>query len=252
MRSRRLYRQPWCPSDLGGSLSLWLDGADQGTFTFDTGISQWRDKGPRGGHANQAAAVRQPTLAAAALNGLPGVRFNASHMIGNLVQPDAALSIFTVGRLANTASNSGRIIGMYAAGGSDNATGAFAVIRTSTTEAVRSFYNAAQRTATNVTYGTPFIYGHVLDAAGISSRLNGGAAVTAAVAPTISTALYVLGTDVASGSSGTSRWADDIYEIIVVAATVDADTRQRIEGYLAWKWLPGVLPTTNPFYAAAP
>jgi hypothetical protein len=44
-----------------------------------------------------------------------------------------------------------------------------------------------------------------------------------------------------------------IYEIIAYNRVVEAEERQTIEGYLAWKWrMEDLLPTAHPYYIAAP
>ncbi len=43
------------------------------------------------------------------------------------------------------------------------------------------------------------------------------------------------------------------YEIIIIDDEVDTDTRQKIEGYLAWKWgLEGDLAGDHPYKRSAP
>jgi hypothetical protein len=69
----RLQGRLWTPA---GQSALWLDPADPSAFSFGTGISDWRDKGGNGRNATQATGANQPTLTAAALNGLPLVRFD--------------------------------------------------------------------------------------------------------------------------------------------------------------------------------
>jgi len=65
-------------------LALWLDASDvdgdgEPDRTFGgTAVSQWTDKSGRGNHAVQAAADRQPTVHAAALNDLPTLAFDGS------------------------------------------------------------------------------------------------------------------------------------------------------------------------------
>jgi len=50
------------------------------------------------------------------------------------------------------------------------------------------------------------------------------------------------------------QWADlDVAEIVVVPNDITQETRERYEGYLAWKWgLMGFLPAAHPFKSAPP
>jgi hypothetical protein len=57
----------------------------------------------------------------------------------------------------------------------------------------------------------------------------------------------------ASGSVDSRPFYGNIAEIIIAPIAVDTDTRQKIEGYLAWKWgLQANLPPGHPYENAAP
>lgn len=60
-------------------LQLWLDAQDASTVTISGGlVTQWADKSGNGFNAVQADADRQPTYNAAALNGMPAIRFDGA------------------------------------------------------------------------------------------------------------------------------------------------------------------------------
>lgn len=63
--------------------------------------------------------------------------------------------------------------------------------------------------------------------------------------------LYSAITSLTTWSTGkyiTSYYLGDICELIVLSYGADTTTRQKIEGYLAWKWgLEGSLPSTHPY-----
>jgi hypothetical protein len=66
----------WTPAEI--TTQLWLDAADAGTITIDTGVSQWNDKSGNGYNVVQATTSEQPALLTAELNGLDIVSFNGS------------------------------------------------------------------------------------------------------------------------------------------------------------------------------
>lgn len=57
---------------------VYLDAADSSTVTLDAGfVEEWADKSTRFNHAVQGSAPNRPTVAAASLNGLDTIRFDA-------------------------------------------------------------------------------------------------------------------------------------------------------------------------------
>jgi hypothetical protein len=67
---------PFSPAVIPG-LVLWLD-ANQGVAADAGGVSLWRDQSGFHNDASQSMASIQPTFRAAAINGLPGVHFDAT------------------------------------------------------------------------------------------------------------------------------------------------------------------------------
>jgi hypothetical protein len=53
--------------------------------------------------------------------------------------------------------------------------------------------------------------------------------------------------------TGSQYWQGYAAEIIVFTGTVTDSERQKVEGYLAWKWgLQSLLPSTHPYKSFAP
>jgi len=73
---------------------------------------------------------------------------------------------------------------------------------------------------------------------------------------TISDNTYELKIGCRNGNGGTGTkdaWDGDINEIVIVTGEVSTETRQKIEGYLAWKWgLVANLPGGHPYKSAPP
>jgi hypothetical protein len=54
-------------------------------------------------------------------------------------------------------------------------------------------------------------------------------------------------------TSASERWSGQIYEVICYNSALSTTNRQKIEGYLAWKWgIQTSLPSNHPYYSAAP
>jgi hypothetical protein len=71
---RRRSSSAWTPAQL--SPQMWVE-SDQG-ITIVTGVSQWDDLSGNSNHLSQAAGTRQPTVVAAALNGIQGIQFDGT------------------------------------------------------------------------------------------------------------------------------------------------------------------------------
>lgn len=69
----------WTPRREAG-LQFWLDAADAGTITLNSGnVSEWRDKSGKGNHATQGTAASQPAYTLAGQNGRNLVTFDGSN-----------------------------------------------------------------------------------------------------------------------------------------------------------------------------
>lgn len=64
---------------------------------------------------------------------------------------------------------------------------------------------------------------------------------------------YLNGITVGESQEGTRRFNGPICEIVIVGGAEDTDLRQKIEGYLAWKWgLVDNLPANHPYKTERP
>ncbi len=104
------------PTDLPvkGGLLLWLDAADDSTFSYSSGteVSQWRDKSGNNFHANQATVGQQPSRSSF-VNSRRGVNFTSANgdfmrVSSGIVTPNY-ITLFAVVRPA-TQDNSYAII----------------------------------------------------------------------------------------------------------------------------------------------
>lgn len=69
----------WTPAQL--SPQLWVK-SDTG-ITIVTGVSQWDDQSGNSNHLTQGTGTRQPTVVAAALNGIQGIQFDGTSDLMN-------------------------------------------------------------------------------------------------------------------------------------------------------------------------
>jgi hypothetical protein len=66
----------WTPADLGADLALWLDADDASTITLNgSNVAQWNDKSGNSNHVSNGAASTQPAYLTTGWNSKPTVSF---------------------------------------------------------------------------------------------------------------------------------------------------------------------------------
>ncbi len=243
----------WTAADLAG-LSLWLDASDSSTIVQTAGrVSQWNDKSGGSRNATQATAGSQPATGSTTMNAKNVLTFDGSRFLD--VSYNAALNpqtggAFVVGRLtggANTfrsplTSRTGSLRGylMYASAANKwdywTGDGQWRVL-----------------TGTTVTYNDSHILGITWSsttAQGWRNGTNEASGANGLAQNTTAPTRIGGGTSEGSMSYG---WIGDIAEVVVAGQAVSTTDRQRLEGYLAWKWgTQATLPAGHPFLSAAP
>lgn len=240
---------PWTPSEI--TTSLWLDASDVSTLTLSgANVTQWDDKSGNNNDATGPSGNEPQT--GATFNGLTTISFNGSSQWFDL--PNFALgddaSVFIVAK-RDTSASFQAILTLY------NGTSHFAELWGSggfPTDYM--YYGVANQeirgntTLSNATYYMTeivrsFISGTDLD---IDLYLNGSAdgGGTATVSNLFSDSLI--------GKDQYNDWFDgNIAEIIVVNSAISSTNREKVEGYLAWKWgMETDLPISHPYRYSSP
>lgn len=239
----------WTPAALGASLALWLDANDASTITLNgSTVSQWNDKSGNARHANQAVAANQPAYTTAGLNGNNVLTFDGVNdffelstgilLDDNFTHVHSVFVRATTGRHTVDVGRTTTPIGYGNWWYTDNVL--YSNLRGS------GFMTHGSSTAT----GT-FINGLVRNNSGTQAYRNGtafgtpqGAAVTGNVT------LNAVGR--AQGSIAATH-NGPMAEVIVGRSDLSTDDRQKIEGYIAWKWgLQANLPVGHPYKDAPP
>lgn len=232
----------WQPNSLGSSLALWLDAADASTITLnDSTVSQWNDKSGNDRHATQATAANQPEYQTTAFNGKPAIVWpNVSSAVRMDTVPFAAQSFYFVlryhnGTQANWISAFQGVLTLPSTSGS---TGSIGLIG-------------------NNVGGNQWLNSNLFN----NGRYNGGAQVNLnsrvalplpetvleASAASAQTPLYSYQIGADRNTTGRS-WSGPISEIVATSSLLSDADRQKLEGYLAWKWgLVANLPSDHPY-----
>lgn len=254
-------KQSWTPARLS-NLSLWLDAADASTITLNVStVSQWNDKSGNSRNVTQATGAAQPTYLASGLHGRPSVQFAAGDFMGTATGFGAQTQrhVFTVNTYATalvdyqyvwstanltSTTGSGFIPRTPAAGDDWLADDIFALSNGfGVSQNPRYIATRTQSTAFN-------IYQVALGNTESTIRING----TANASPRVQTlANFPADTSAFQLSKSTQSLQGELSEIVYVDGNLSATDRQRIEGYLAWKWgLVANLPVGHPYKNTPP
>lgn len=239
------------PADI--STALWLDASDSSTITLNgSNVSQWRDKSGKNRHVTQSTTFRQPAYVLNGLNGLPVLRatgqsLSSANLTGFSGGP--ALWVILVGVMTSNAQNFARLVSYCLPGLPDhnNAQSTALFLRNSTNSAFQSYRNGSALATSPLTYNVPFLGAQIYTGSqnlsyrdGILNQTVGSQTANFTSAPRIDVFFH--------GGSSDSYWDGTVGEILLGDQVLSELNRQRIEGYLAWKWgLTANLPTTHLF-----
>jgi len=264
-------RTAWTPAQLP-SLALWLDAADASTITLNgSNVSQWNDKSGNGKNAIQPAGANQPTYSLTGLNNKPALYFGANKYLyfsGRAIDFGADRRT-TIAVVVSTSTAGGMVLSQAGGIASGWSPGNFVYYFAATTGGVQTgnFFGRVQ-------YGGGWVNGNINAVDGqphIHVFLDGGLTTTPKepyVDGTLSTKntfayadysnranqLYtMIGGGIANSGDGVKDLNGYIPEIICFNSAISTDDRQKLEGYLAWKWgLAANLPAGHPYKTTPP
>jgi hypothetical protein len=255
---------------------LWLDAADPyGTGVLPasgTLIEQWVDKSGNGKTAFQTTTSRRPTFTFD--NGYPAISFSAAssqRMEANGPLLSGATyntySIFVVYRMPTAVANNTIFFLPKTAPSAVEGSSIYTVFRTSNNTSTKEVFARYNTTTTKTQTASPqtgdslnaltdnglantnvIMYFNGVDP-GVGPTLVGSTGLSTADA---GTSRYVIGAQVFSSTFANFATAF-VKEILVFRRQLTTPQRQRIEGYLAWKWgFNTSLPTTHAYYKSKP
>ena len=242
---------PWMPDGMSG-LALWLDAADDDSFTLGTGnlVTGWNDKSGNERHASPGPHGGAPTYSVGGWNGNDVVTFSGAQQLSG--DFDVTLTEQTVFAVATRTGGSGaqRFFTQNSASGRDFDGGKYLPVLHN--GGTISSYIGSHRAVVSqgVSEGEWLMVTNHHSGTQLSNQVNGGVAATYN---------HNLNYDVATyGLGHTLGWANDgqltgaIAEVIVFDTSLSTDERQMIEGYLAHKWWDtdqvNPLPPEHPYY----
>jgi hypothetical protein len=237
---------PFNPNAIS-NCALWLDAADPSTLTLSgSNVSQWNDKSGNGRNATQTSAGNRPTYNSSNNT----LSFTASSL-NFLNLPTSTLPTGNGSYAYFVVCTIGTLVGNHLiAGGTFGTTNATFGLRSDNTGGgLRHYWWANDQTTSAGAYtvNQRFIAEATYTTGGVRATLANGTQLASDTPGTRNqgTSSNYIG----RGSNSSIEFLDGtISEIIVYSLALTTNERQRIEGYLAWKWgLQNNLPTLHPY-----
>lgn len=264
MRRAAVSGLSYSPTNLGSALKLWLDADDFATITFGAGsaVAAWHDKASSLSFA-QATAGNRPTYSATGLNSKPTVTFVAdnSDALKTASGPfifDGPFSVFYVVKQTSISDYFPGILCGTVSTGEDPPALGYNNGSPSALDLSRAG-SADQASSLTMTVGLAQIHGWV-SAAGLPNA-GTSLAATPYLDGTAGSLLTVAGfsnpiyTGLILGNTAdiSNPYNGAISEMICTNTALGTTDRQKVEGYLAWKWgTTANLPGGHPYKSVAP
>ena len=263
----------WRPSELGADLALWLDAEDTDSITLNgSTVSQWDDKSGNNRNASQATASQQPTYLPTGFNGKPTVETDGNDIlelgVTSLGRNVNGLTCAIVGVHPSGLTFTSNANELYMSSGTNAASTRFALTPNPSASAGNRYAIAGRRLDAD-SYGTISSSTDSLANRGNQWIRIGQRAYSDGVAnhwtdgtqdltnQSFQSAGFTSDTDSLRtsifGGVSTLPAGSQLCEIVLTHSTMTPADRQRLEGYLAWKWnLVGNLPAAHPYKTQPP
>jgi hypothetical protein len=261
-----VFLQPFLPTQLG-SLVQWLDSTDLTTlFQNNTGttpvtatgqnVAFWRDKSGQANNVLSNASIAVPTYGAALINNCNALNFASNRMLrtsGTYIK-SSNVTFITVGMIKNTIATWGTWWGHFTS--PDHDVNAITMRRVNNTNAM-NWHTNNDNTVMNLTYtaDSPVIYSATMSNGSSMFFQQYNTASSASVSGTVTQTINTTAAPISVGqSSGATEFINGpIGEILYYHQVLTPFDRQKVEGYLAWKWgIQSNLPLIHPFRSTIP
>lgn len=249
------YGLPYLPSYVSGNF-MWMDASDSTTLTLSgTTVTQWRDKSQFTYATNTVGGTT--TVLAGGLNDLNVLGFSSSYLFAPIAPAwnGERMTALIVGTLCNV-NTSPRFLAAGRCNVNDTLDSSVAALfyRNTTGTNITTYRNNITFQTALSAYQTPFLGSAVLTTGQIQQALNGANPGTS---NGTNSSLFNVNMIAFGGDTNTANTANTlsgrIGEIVMFNIDLDPFARQKMEGYLAWKWgIQTLLPTSHPFYINKP
>lgn len=236
----------WTPAQLGSGLAFWLDATTVGG-NDGSPVGTWTSLATSSRSASQSTASFRPTLAVPGIGGLPSVRFDGGD---DLLPFDGSFLVgtdFTVA--AMTAREAAFGAGYYIGGSSSSSSGTSFILGYRNNTTVRYSHRHDGLDVAVAPFGTVTPTLHVATS-DVSARRLWSDGAAAGSAPPLPLSVWL---NAAIGRDSSGPFLGVVGEVVMATASLPTADRQKLEGYLAWKWgTVAALPVGHPYSAAPP
>ena len=254
----RISSISFSPTSIAG-LQMWMDAADSSSDSMTLSgstVTVWKDKSGLGNHTTARSGTS--TLTSNAINGKSAISMAGGYFTGPFATANTGTQIhaFAVLTIDSSTGQWARPFALGRPGVNDfsESTTTFAIIRFNGTQAV-GIGRAGQYLSVGIpAYSSPFLVQSSHNGSTEYMSVNGNLTVSSAgtgQSGNFNITSYGLGVNTNTGD----YFALNGYygEVMYFNVQLSDANRQKIEGYLAWKWgLQASLPMGHPYALAAP
>jgi hypothetical protein len=247
------------PTSIDG-LQMWMDASDSSAASMTLSgstVTVWKDKSGLGN--NTTAYSGTPTLTSSAINGKSAISMAGGYYTGPLATANTGTQLHAFAVMTIDSSGTGAwprplSLGRPGVNDYDSSTTTFAIIRYSGTQAV-GIGRAGQYLSVSIpAYSSAFLVQSSHNGSTEYMSVNGNLTVSSAStgqSGNFNITSYGLGVNTNTGDYFV--WNGYYGEVMYFNVQLSDANRQKIEGYLAWKWgLQASLPGGHPYASAAP
>ena len=244
--SKTSYYTTFTPTTIAGC-QLWLDGADASTVTGTTTVTAWNDKSDKGYRLVPGTGTTSYAN--------KGITISSSYLYANGTVDLTTLTFFIVAKNIGTSYNQPFFAAIPNTTSTFDSTDGFGWYMDNGNQTRffgRYINNTGQWiTTTGLNTLNTGLYTVTGTSAGVYTQWNNGTlgnTVTSSSRTSTARGFTVGGEWYADGSAwNTYTNSGTIYEVIVYNTVLSTADRQKVEGYLAWKWgIQASLPTFTP------
>jgi hypothetical protein len=241
---------------------LWFDATDPlntgSAPTNGSSITTWYDKS---GYARNATSASSNVYNSTGLNSKPAITINTAStnyqwLNGSVPITTNTISVFVIMSMNSTNTGvAGRIIGFSQPGVHDwDNNNYFGLNRNNGTNII-PYRNGVYSNSSFTSFSVPYLCECWFDGTNVNSTVQKGASTSissVASSGNFNITSFAIGND-STFIDGTGQFNGFISEILVYNTSLSQTDRQKVEGYLSWKWgLQANLPSAHPHYSAAP
>lgn len=248
----------WRPDELGADLALWLDAEDTASITLNgSAVSQWNDKSGNGRNATQATATLQPNYSPTLLNGKPALDFSAHVLRIAAFEPFGAFSAFAVVNLNGPTTSGGTFVLIGGSNRTEFGQNDFGEGYREIGFISQAGISIGNGVGADVAKYVPAIYGFSYDGSGAATT-DYGLQVDGSVETMLASGAFGWTAEFGFNIGGRlvqghSYLKGQMSELIYLPSILSTEDRQKVEGYLAWKWgLEADLPIGHPYKTTPP